>query len=334
MNRIAKIIIVLLIFSATSLTNSDKSIKCYNEYCTTPIGLTILPIFPYAATCGNGYVLHESKCPLYGKYCCPAIQNNDGVILCKEKHHKGNCKSYFMHGKSCVNVDVDDDNSIKSVNTIGNCVRLYDETNCLGKSVTLYPGSLHHSNLLQLRFNDKTSSFGKCYDNDICGSQANGNECDDVLTIGALSTHLKDRNNLPSPVTLFQIGPFDRTEVLEALITPSNLNTGTVATQNARNFGRRMGNVNDEAAHILSIRLGGSGSDLRNIFPMSRLFDYSKWSKVDDLITDVVNRYGGAHFTVNLLYKDTADTRPYKIVYRIKSINSDDVIILNDLLNP
>ncbi|XP_031634643.1 uncharacterized protein LOC116347958 [Contarinia nasturtii] len=332
---IVKINILLGIFSVFPLIiYSENSAKCYNEYCGTPMGLIILPIFPYSASCGNDYVIHQSKCPLKSQYCCPVIPHDDGVILCKDSYYKGDCKSYFMHGKHCVNVDEDDKNAISSVNTLGNCVRLYDDANCLGKSRPLYPGSPRHNDLLQLKFNDITSSFGKCYDNDNnCDSQVDGtNDC--TFTIGILPWALKDRNNLPSPIILFQTGPYDRAEVMEAQIEAKHLNTGTAASQNAYKYAKQMGNIDDNAGHILSTRLGGSGTDLRNIFPQSRLFNHNIWSQIVNFVADTVERHGGAHFTVNLLYDGIRDTRPYKIVYRVKSENSTDVLFVNDLLNP
>ncbi|XP_055303239.1 uncharacterized protein LOC129568923 [Sitodiplosis mosellana] len=327
---------VLVVIFCVSLASSDNGRECYNEFCGTPIGLIGVPIFLHSSTCGEDYLIRDGACPLESKYCCPAISGRDGVILCKDRHYLGGCKSYSMHGKQCINVDSDDNNAVNSVNTLGNCVRLYDDINCSGKSRALYPGSLRHNDLLQLNFNDKTSSFGKCYDDDYCGSQNSTNNCasaSNELTVGILSWVSQDRSNLLNPVTLFQTGPYERTEVMEALIRAQHLNTGTVASQRARNYAKRMGNYSDEPGHILSARLGGSGTDLRNIFPQSRNFNRGKWNQVETFVADVVQRYGGAHFSVNLLYQTTSDTKPYEIVYRIKSFNSDDVIIVNDLLN-
>lgn len=327
---ITKLNILVLIF-CVSLSSSENGLNCYHEYCRTPIGLVGAPIFPYTSSCGENYLINDGSCPLGRKYCCPMIPANDGVILCKSRHYKGDCKSYYMRRKQCMNIDIEDNNSVNSVNTLGNCIRLYDDINCSGKSRALYPGSPKHNDLLQLNFNDKTSSFSKCYDHDNCDAN---NNCDDELTIGALSWVSNDRSHLPSPVTLFQTGPYERTEVMQAEILPQHLNTGTAINQNAQNYARRMGNYNDNAGHILAKRLGGSGTDSRNIFPQSRNFNQGGWSQMESTVVDTVQNYGGAHYSVNLLYHTTSDKRPYKIVYRIISMNSNDVVIINDLLNP
>lgn len=328
---------ILILIFCVSFANCENGRECYSEYCGSPIGLVGVPIFPYSSTCGVNYLIHDGACPIKSKYCCPAIPGNDGVVLCKGRQYSGGCKSYSMRGRQCVNLDIDDNNAVNSVNTLGNCVRLYDDINCSGKSRALYPGSTQHNDLLQLKFNDVVSSFGRCYDDDYC-DEKQSTQCgsgSDELTVGFLSWISQDRSHLPEPVTLFQTGPHERTELMVAQILPQHLNTGTSISQKARNYIQNIGNDGDDAGQILAARLGGSGTDLRNIFPQSPNFKRATWSQVEASVADVVrSSHGGAHFSVNLLYHTTSDTRPYKIIYRIKSSKSDDVVVVNDLLNP
>lgn len=94
-----------------------------------------------------------------------------------------------------------------------------------------------------------------------------------------------------------------------------------------------MGNRDDRAGKILSSKLGGSGTDTRNIFPQNPFIIRDAWDQVEAAVANVVERHGGAHFTVNLLYGSTYDTRPVAIVYRVEHPFSEEVFQVNDLSN-
>lgn len=156
----------------------------------------------------------------------------------------------------------------------------------------------------------------------------------DLLETGFLAWLPRDTTNLNGPVRFYQRAPNGRTEVMEAQILPQHLNSGTATNTAARTYARQMGKNNDDAGHILARMLGGSGTDLRNIFPQNLNFNRGIWSEVEASVADAVRNNNGIRFTVNLMYHSTSDTRPYKLVYCIRKINNGEVITINDLLNP
>lgn len=248
-----------------------------------------------------------------------------------------------MRRKQCLNLSRGDNNAASSVNTLGNCIRLYSGSDCIGKSYAFYPGSPSHDNLPKLQFNDIASSIGRCYDDDFCdarvkrstSSQANCRFANDLVTVGFREDLLQDQTDLHGgPIVYYQIGPLTRTEVMEAHILPQHLNTGTSIDANAQDYVRQMGNSNDDAGLILASKLGGLGNDTRNIFPQSSNVNHIVWDQVESSVADIVQKYGGAHFTINLLYHSVSNTRPYEIIYRIKSLFSNKVLKINDLINP
>lgn len=273
------------------------------------------------------------------KYCCPSGQGAD-IAFCEDIDFEGNCFSHSIQDNKCINLDKNDVAS--SVNTFGGCFRLYEDENCQGRSIVVQPGTRSHNNLEDLAMNDMVTSVSMCLSTDKCDNdnrykRSNGNNCqwaNEVLTLGFLPWLIRDTSNLDnSPVVFYQIGPHGRTEVMEAYIYVRHLNTGTSTNQVARNFARSMGNFNDDAGHILAQRLGGSGTDLRNIFPQSPNINRGVWSQVEETISQLVLlSRNGVRFTVNLEYHSREDTRPYQIVFRIR-INDNDWMI-NDMINP
>lgn len=245
-------------------------------------------------------------------------------------------------------VEIDRHFWIKSVNTTGTCVRLYKENHCTGKSVAIYPGSISHHDLKKVNISYHIGAIGNCFDHDkyfectdkSSRSKRQANQyCElakDVLTIGFLPWRTRDTTRLDgSPVRYYQIHPRNsRTESMEALITRNHLNTGSSTNQAARNYAHQMGRNNDDAGHILAQRLGGSGTDLRNIFPQSNNINRGVWAQVEDTVANVVQNYGSVIFNVNLEYSDEDSTRPNKIVYRIAREDNNHVVEINDLVNP
>lgn len=194
----------------------------------------VLISFVLLVNCKNGSPCYDAddRCPTdsyyiregteNGQYCCPFVDDADGIILCKDIQFNGTFTSYSIRGKQCLNLDKDDNNMASSILTIGNnnCYRLYDEINCLGKSRSFSLKSPYHNDLEQLKFNDIASSIGRCYKDDYRFKN-------DLLSVGILSWLRRDETNLDSPVAFYQLGTEGRTEVMEAHIKPHHLNTGT-----------------------------------------------------------------------------------------------------------
>jgi len=271
----------------------------------------------------------------FDKYCCPKIDGTGDFIYCKTDNFKEDCSTQTIKTKYCTNLKT----SMQSVNTLGQCLRIYESINCEGRSIIVRPGTSSHNNLND--YNMHARSVSTCFTYDTCETgtrkKRSSNNCQFIndLTIGFLPWLMRDRDNLQnSPVSYYQIGPNGRTEVMEAEIYRYHLNTGTSTNNAARIFARNMGNSNDQAGHILASRLGGSGTDLRNIFPQNPHMNMGLWRSIENDVYNMVLNSGFVRFTINLLYEDRSSTRPYSIVYRIQS-NTPSVYdgIIHDISN-
>lgn len=61
----------------------------------------------------------------------------------------------------CINLSYFEDR-ISSIDTRGNCVKVFNRHNCQGDSRRIEPGSSGHSNLKDVDFNDRISSLRRC----------------------------------------------------------------------------------------------------------------------------------------------------------------------------
>lgn len=64
--------------------------------------------------------------------------------------------------KICNNVDSWIVNLTSSIDTEDECVVVYDEANCLGLSMSIFPRSCCHHNLERIEFGDKIRSYHLC----------------------------------------------------------------------------------------------------------------------------------------------------------------------------
>lgn len=73
----------------------------------------------------------------------------------------GDQNTLDMTRGTCYNLSFFNDR-MSSINTHGNCVTIYIESNCHGASFNIKPGTDCHSNLGQCGMNDKVSSLQLC----------------------------------------------------------------------------------------------------------------------------------------------------------------------------
>lgn len=217
--------------------------------------------------------------------------------VCTDSDMNGRCKSYhLLPTKQCLNVMPND--AASSIDPKRNCVRIYKDANCMGKSKTIYYGNNGHKYLGD-DFNDVVSSVGYCYEDDMCykndlltrkrkkrQNNSDGWHCSfaaDVLEVGIVqdSNTVEDHSDLTGPVVYYQtraVGHTTRTEAMEAHIFPQHLNSGTDVSAAVRQHVQQvLGSAADHSGHILGNRLGGSGSDARNIFPQTPHFNTGSW---------------------------------------------------------
>lgn len=125
----------------------------------------ILVICAVLVRCEDGIDCYEAeKCDQFdikhGRICCPSIDIENGVIVCDKENFKGRCKFYSMYGKRCLNLDEND--TASSVNTLRKCFRIFEHINCKGQSTPVLPGSPSHNNMTVLHMNNIITSIGHC----------------------------------------------------------------------------------------------------------------------------------------------------------------------------
>lgn len=102
----------VLLVLCVSLDKSDNGKSCYKlgDKC----GESEL-------TCnGIDYHFRNNKCDDGGGiFRCPHVKDDDGFLLCKHAYFHGDCKSYSMKEKDCVNIDKDNNDWANSIHTMG-----------------------------------------------------------------------------------------------------------------------------------------------------------------------------------------------------------------------
>ena len=131
----------------------------------------------------------------------------------------------------------------------------------------------------------------------------------------------------------YQTGYRGRTESMSALLQRRYLNTGTGTQESSRIYARGLGRQTDQAGHILARRLGGSGTDQNNLFPIAASSNLvmRAFEEVAALHT---NRTGSVVYMINLNYESATATRPNLITVRLETWNTGELIFQDDLENP
>jgi len=131
----------------------------------------------------------------------------------------------------------------------------------------------------------------------------------------------------------FRLGPQGRTEEMTVTIYPRDLNTGTAASNAARKKARSWGKKDDDAGHIVAKRLGGSGSDLRNIFPQNPNKNRGQWRTQEGKVFDLVKKHNGVRYYVKLIYANRNAKRPTKFNYRVNKIKGGGKALLSGTIS-
>ncbi|KAK9512748.1 hypothetical protein O3M35_001103 [Rhynocoris fuscipes] len=76
-------------------------------------------------------------------------------------NHKGRTNSGCTNNGGCTTFTTNWKIFVRSINTKGGCVRLWDNRGCKGKHLDVRPGSPSHNNLPSLGWK-KTNSIGTC----------------------------------------------------------------------------------------------------------------------------------------------------------------------------
>jgi len=117
-------------------------------------------------------------------------------------------------------------------------------------------------------------------------------------------------------------------DTANAIITKNNLDLGNSPPISALIYAKKLGGgelSNTVAGQVLGSSLGGSGVEITNIIPMARetqaeylIFE----SAIHDCLAN--SKADSASLSWTLLYRQTSDSRPFKITYRVQYINGID----------
>uniref|UniRef100_A0A4P6DA37 Secreted protein n=1 Tax=Rhodnius prolixus TaxID=13249 RepID=A0A4P6DA37_RHOPR len=78
-----------------------------------------------------------------------------------DTEHRGRTNSGCVDSGKCTTFTIPWKAHVHSINTNGECVRLWEKRECTGRNIECYPGSLSHDNLPSLGWG-QTWSIGTC----------------------------------------------------------------------------------------------------------------------------------------------------------------------------
>ena len=155
------------------------------------------------------------------------------------------------------------------------------------------------------------------YHNDIMLKRSQ--KCKLKLLGGGLSANFNYRLNTQNIPVL---------DTANAIITNNNLHMGTTPPLSALVYAKKLGggdSSNTVAGQILGKKLGGSGTEITNIIPMAKetQMEYLMFeSMIHDCLAN--SKADSASLSWIILYRQTSDSRPFKITYRVEYQNGVD----------
>ncbi|CAN7384125.1 RHS domain-containing protein [Pseudomonas sp. LjRoot277] len=101
-------------------------------------------------------------------------------------------------------------------------------------------------------------------------------------------------------------------------VTPDDIGTGSATNQAARDHARELGNATDDAGHARGNKLGGPGTVLDNIFPQAPSVNRGQFRVFEKGVAEHITENDvSASARLTAVYEGQ-DTRPYKLIYKIK----------------
>ena len=114
-------------------------------------------------------------------------------------------------------------------------------------------------------------------------------------------------------------------DTANAIITKNNLDLGTKPPLSGLIYAKKLGGgelSNTVAGQVLGSSLGGNGVEITNIIPMA-VETQAEYIKFETTIHDCLanSKADSASLQWTLLYRQTSDSRPFKITYRVQYHN-------------
>lgn len=108
-----------------------------------------------------------------------------------------------------------------------------------------------------------------------------------------------------------------------ATISRTDLGTGSATNASSRTYARKLGNIDDDAGHIIGNQLGGSGGK-KNVFPQDFHVNRGEFAKFEGNVAEFVNLHGKADIKITFEYAN-GGTRPTRIHYEATAPNGDKI---------
>lgn len=140
---------------------------------------------------------------------------------------------------------------------------------------------------------------------------------------------------IAGPVREYVRNEAEAVQWLHAVIRREHLGTGTEASDRARRFIRRFSNIRyDDAGHIVSNELGGTGRHTWNIIPQHRNFNRGIYvGEVENLIYNAANQDGSVEVWYRFHYGNLRlPNRPTRFDILIRFMDGTEYI--GDIYNP
>ena len=100
-----------------------------------------------------------------------------------------------------------------------------------------------------------------------------------------------------------------------ATITPADIGTGTATNESSRASAKAMGNVTDDAGHIVGKLLGGSGGK-QGVFPQLPNINRGQFAQFEKGVADAVRSNGPVDVDIQFQYAN-GGTRPTQVIYDV-----------------
>lgn len=122
-------------------------------------------------------------------------------------------------------------------------------------------------------------------------------------------------HNLCKYNTIYDALNPSRISQVAATVTRHSLKTGTATTASIRSFVKKIGQLGDDASHIIGRLLGGPGHLKNNIIPQLSKINRGQYRMFEKQIEKAVRKNGPASVTVELVYANDKALRPIEVVY-------------------
>lgn len=111
-----------------------------------------------------------------------------------------------------------------------------------------------------------------------------------------------------------------RVEYMRAVVNRTHLTTrqGTAMKRETIEKKNELGNMLDDAGHLLAARFSGQGV-INNMIPQNKDINRRNWRLMEKMIAQDVLHYDTVNYSIRVLYSDNDSTRPYAFIFKVET---------------